>query len=844
MSNDVNVSSNRPAATMAGAEGASIATLPKVSTSALNGRASAATPTGPRLILVKIGQLFQSVKRVFACAPSKALLQSQARDRINDPHNGLLAALTARNGKPETIARALLDTGAALHTYKEAGGNPHQVVDEIRTQLKGDPTLLRQLARGLRGAGAVQAQALLQTKPDLHFATKPLDAMRHEALGRPEAEHLMMEIESAVNDLLIGQIDSTIQSGLQAIQESVKQERSGRPSSDDIAAQFHALFNAAVPAIQFGAVWAGAGIQEAVDKKILHQLHETFVSDKASFPGLLARISREDLTRVWQALQPYTSAAADTAAGGKNAAPGVASPFQPMFITDVKFAYHCERITDSEDALERQMGAYDHNAKSGDAVDPGQFVRDVVAMAKNAEILGSNPRVNTHFQQGAPILKALQESSKPFNSAQVLALTPALRTLKLGREAKTVLGRAQIAILDGQRANFAERLSGALRSLADRTHPDQALRDLRDLSRAFRSLREAANTFGLSSGEDDLLENGIGARSRHDIEQLAAALGDPQRKALVEALRTGARLAGVTNEKALQKEFSDMADMLEQLAKRLGVGDTDDSSSSQPPAPTLSDGWRTALRDVFGLDLPEAGLRQLNAGHFTPAHTQRLAQELADPLTEGEKCLETVDGQEVGWSFAADARRALPLRIVHPHTAVVEPLVDLSDRPTDPKERDKRVAAGFDELVRLCDGNREQAQRLTQHVNQRLMGAFFKSCAEDDSPIRLPDGTCGLLSPAEHLGESVESKAFTFSRSENGRPQVDVDYRISGGMMLLTTEGQSFPLTADSHMEIRFSFELQEDGGIALLGTPTYNRYLQPADDAHEASDANEASLA
>ena len=846
MPNDVSASSNRPVKTMAGAEGASIATLPNVSTSALNGRASAATPTGPRGILAKIGQFFEGVKRVFASAPSKAVLEARqnalslAQDRINDSRNGLLAVLGASNGKPETIARALLDTGAALHAYKEAGGNPREVIDAIRAQLKGYPKLLRQLAIGLRGAGAVQAQALLQTKPDFHLATKPLDSTRHEALGRPEAEHLMMEIGSAVDDLLIGEIDSNIQSGLQAVQESVEQSLKGRPSSDDIAAQFHALFNAAVPAIQFGAVSAGAGIQEAVDEKILRQLHETFNPDYLT--RLLACLSREDLTRVWEGLQPYTSAAAGTAAGGKNAAPGVESPFQPDFIKAVELEY-LDRIKESKHELKLQMRAYDPNAKSGDAVDPGQFVRDVVAMAKNAEILGSNPRVKTHFRRGAPILKTVQDSSKPFNSAQVLALTPALRTLKLGTVAKTVLGPAQVTILEGQRTNFAERLSGALGSLADRTHPDQALRDLRDLSRAYHALLETASTFELASEVDEVAGSVIGARSRQDIDQLKATLSNPQRKLLVEALRTGAQLAGVTDEKALQKELSDMAAMLEQLAKRLGAGDTDESSSSQSaasPQPKLSDGWRTALRDVFGLDLPEEGLRWLNAGQLPPAHTRRLAWELADPLTEDQKRLETVAGQEIGSSFAEDARRALPFQIVDPHTTVVHPLVDHSDWPTDPAEQDQRIAAGFEELVQLCDGNREQAQRLTQQVNPRLMGAFFRSCAGDDSPIRLPDGTGGRLLRDEHsrFGAPVESKAFTFSRNENGRPQVDVDYRLSGGMLLCRPfiEGGDVPPTPDSHMEIRFSFELQEDGGIVLLGTPTYNHYLQPADDADEAS--------
>jgi len=823
---------------MAGAEGASIATLPDVSTSALNGRASAATPTGPRGILAKIGQFFQGVKRVFASAPSKAVLEArqnalaQAWDRISDPGDRLLAALTARNGNPETIARALLDTGAALHVYKEAGGNPREVVDTIRAQLKGNPTLLRQLAIGLRGAGAAQAQALLQTPhPKFDLTTPPLDATLHEALGRPEAEHLMMEIESAVNDLLIGEIDSSIESGVKAVQESVYQ---GKLSN--IAPQFHALFNAAVPAIQFGAVPAGAGIQEAVDEKILRQLHDTV--DPDCLPRVLRYISWEDLIRVRTGLQSDTSAAAGTAAAGETAAPGVQSRFRAEFIGAVELEY-CARIEESENELECDMGDYDPNAKSGDAVDPGQFVRDVVAMAKNAEMLGSNPRVNTHFQQGAPILEALQKSEQPFNSAQVLALTPALRTLKLGTVAKTVLGRAQIAILDGQRANCTERLSGALRSLADRTHPDQALRDLRDVSSAFRSLREAANAFGLSSGEDDVLENVIGGRSGQDqdMEQLVAALGDPQRKALVEALRTGAQLAGVTDEKALQKEFLDMAAMLGELAKRLGVGDTDESSSSQSaasPQPKLSDGWRTALRDVFGLDLPEEGLRRLNAGRFTPAHTQRLAQELA--FTKDEKRVETVAGQEIGWSFAADARHALSLRIVDPHTTVVHPLVDHSDWPTDPGERDQRVATGFLELVHLCGGNRSQAQRLTRYVNPELMNAFFRSCADGDSPIRLPDGTCGQrLLKAERRGAPVESKAFTFSRSENGRPQVDVDYRISGSMEFRSPDGRAVLLAPDSHMEIRFSFELLSYGEIALLGTPTYNCYLQRANDAVEA---------
>ncbi len=158
-------------------------------------------------------------------------------------------------------------------------------------------------------------------------------------------------------------------------------------------------------------------------------------------------------------------------------------------------------------------------------------------------------------------------------------------------------------------------------------------------------------------------------------------------------------------------------------------------------------------------------------------------------------------------------------------------LIDTDDGPKTDEKIAAGVAQGYERLIELCGGNEEQARTLTFFANQLLTAGFFLPGLDEDSPFRLSDGTPGLpISNDEHAtGRQVQCE-ITFSIAENGRPRLDVDYRLNGPVLFAAVDGKNRFLGPDSHLQGHFRGELRENDRLALLGAPSYSYYFQAAD--------------
>lgn len=208
-----------------------------------------------------------------------------------------------------------------------------------------------------------------------------------------------------------------------------------------------------------------------------------------------------------------------------------------------------------------------------------------------------------------------------------------------------------------------------------------------------------------------------------------------------------------------------------------------------------------------------------------------------------QKKLVTVGGHPVGESFYNDAKRNFRYRLGD------GPLMDTQNKPVplalpvpgDDEYEEKLeacvaqgyeheeklktwVAQGYERLIQMCGGNEKEARALTLCAHQGVLAGFFFACPQDtNSPLlHLPDGTPGLHVKNPDTQENVELTELTFSIGQNGRPQIEVNYRLSGGGSFLRLDtGVTSQLSPESYSEAQFRGELGPDGALILLGDPS-----------------------
>ena len=402
--------------------------------------------------------------------------------------------------------------------------------------------------------------------------------------------------------------------------------------------------------------------------------------------------------------------------------------------------------------------------------------------------------------------------------------------------------------------------------------------------------------------QDALVEECLASVSAEDASALAKALRELPNQALIAALRSGADVASEAHERPMSERLASMARVLEQVRARMGVEAPAEmaaptptaaaakakgsapaapkgqasrakaaadparragGSSATPPVPAhhqfaathLSEEARKTFRHTYALTFPPQGSPLLRSGRLAPAQTERMKGILESPLSNEESKQVPVGGYPIGEQFRLDVNRKAWYRVILPPAAgeaggmtplsgvagtdaapAGKLLFDYENWPNDPQEQEGRIAAGYAQLLELCGGDEKRATQLTLYGHQGLAAGFLAALSTGDVPLALPDGTRGIVQPSQ---DSQSLTEITFSIGEHGRPQIDLDYRLSGRMFFsaLPPESPDMPvgpdagqmryLTPQSHVEGHFRAELQEDGTLVLLEPPAYQFDLE-----------------
>jgi len=269
---------------------------------------------------------------------------------------------------------------------------------------------------------------------------------------------------------------------------------------------------------------------------------------------------------------------------------------------------------------------------------------------------------------------------------------------------------------------------------------------------------------------------------------------------------------------------------------------------------------RRALCADHGLLVPAHGPPALQSGRLTAPQMRNMALEFERPLSEVESAMVSVGPYQVGAEFYQDAMRAFPLHLGDPaqtpapdHERVpvsAQTLVrhlrppSRSDAvgprppPVDPHDRVVQkddVQATFARLIELC-GNEELARTVTLYAGQRIMAPFLVACYQADPPILyLADGTPGRALQLPNVRDPLRSGATDHRQVSvymgvNGRPQLEVDYRVEGRSLFTGMDGSQRYLSPDSHMQVHIRAEIDPQGRLLLLEAPSYRLDLR-ADD-------------
>ncbi len=231
----------------------------------LSGRVRAESPRGPRAppLLQRLGAIFKSFLRY--CRPAFAeggRLHAARWESVpsRQEADGSFARSIAQTCKvmksagaaPEDIRAALLDAGHAANRLQRVSGGLQAVLDSLRDALRSmSEQDLTQVAKALRGPQVAQAQEQLRGPDHPH----------------PEAEKLLVQIETAINRELIGRLETPVQKAISAALADI----GDKAPSERIADQFHHAFDSAVPLAKRGALHLNEKCQLEVDRLVMRR---------------------------------------------------------------------------------------------------------------------------------------------------------------------------------------------------------------------------------------------------------------------------------------------------------------------------------------------------------------------------------------------------------------------------------------------------------------------------------------------------------------------------------------------------------------------------------------------
>jgi len=250
-------------------------------------------------------------------------------------------------------------------------------------------------------------------------------------------------------------------------------------------------------------------------------------------------------------------------------------------------------------------------------------------------------------------------------------------------------------------------------------------------------------------------------------------------------------------------------------------------STGPPTGPRLPPDERTALLDKHAPPMPRGASQTAPGGRLTPEQTRIFAALLERAPSAHESELRPLGRYQVNEQFMKDFMRCGFSYLIQggsaAASAVTRPLHEVTSSQSLTM-REQHAEQVFTQLVDLYEGDVAKAQAATLHAHQEILAPLFMVCA-NTALLTLPDGRSGsVLADGEPCDQS---RTITFAKGANGRPRLDVEYQVRGRARFLTHAGTLERLSSDSHLHLKFSAEVAEDGTLALLDAPSCHCHLR-----------------
>ncbi|WP_129781716.1 hypothetical protein [Peristeroidobacter soli] len=779
--------------------------------SGLTNRVSTAPSTPPRAgFLRNIGRaVVNALSRLFAGPQTNVARLSNSEKRqleFQQSLHGLRDALLAPNATKDSIKDALLATEASARMLQKQDGSTGKLIQRTFQELfsKASPEEQGRIATALRSDQVAEAQA--------------------ELCHNDRAIQVLMGAEVALH----GEITRSVQSNVQQqIDAAVNVMKLGGPAAR-ITDHLRLAFAAAVPQVKPGTLPPGYPTDTEVHTAILSSLMK--VPDPQLRSTLLSHLNDQDLCSLHEAAQGLGEA-----------------PIKRELENELQ--ERPQRLATSVRLRAREL---EQRHGAAGAFERKTFLREVSAIARGLTavdqhvsrynaLVSTPPELAQVRQSVLAVLKETITSGKldlnDLMAIEIRELTSAFGALGASEVGNTLLTEAQGKML----RQCCHELEGSLdklgKELMSGKDPAQLLKTLTEAAEKATQLNETRHTLGpvakqLLEGSTvrDVVAQWYSGLPEDGQLKLVAALSGPHFKPLTADLFQAHSAAQDAKETKLATQFLQMAQLLNDIEEGIREELTEPPAETHAAAPA-SEPTRQALGQLYGVTL-SGQQATLKAGHFNPEQTEAVAQRLGQPLTVSDlKCVR-VGTQIVAGNFREDARRRTPNIHLANADGTRTPLVDHTNWPaeddTDYSKRDARIAEGFVRLTEFC--GIDAAQSLVVHLNQQIAAGLGTACSRDGSPLHLEDGTAGSILENTAGGGKVDIDV-TISKGDNGQLALDVTYRAEGRNTLAPVDGgEPIMLSPDSTVQMDFRAQLNSDGTLSLLNTPSYRFSLKRDD--------------
>ena len=770
--------------------------------SGLANRVTTAPSAPPRAgVLQRIGSaIVRGLKSLFSARGSAARGSGPERlqREFQQSLQGVKDALLAPNATTAVIRASLLAADAAAIKLQGTSGATGESIHHSFRQAfeKASPEELARIG------------ALLNSSE--------IENLQSELVHREHALQLIVGAHVALHAEITSRVESNVSKQIDAALGVIK---NGGPEAR-ITEHLQLACSAAAPLVKRNALEAGSTTNSDVRRTVRNELDRLPDETRRT---LLTHLSREDLNNLAQAGE------------------GSKEPIQHAIEAEIQ-----ERPRRLAADLETRAQGLAARYGTDKAIDRSAFLRDLSSIIRRLDVVDqhvcrfdvtSPPELADIQQAVAKTLQQVIASGKldlnALVAVEICELTTAFCVLGAEDTANELLADAQRKMLGQCCDNLERSLQKLGIELISGRDPETVLKRLADATKASMALENTSNTLGsavdklnLPASEGAIIKKWFRSLSIGAKQALANAIIGPQFGPLIKDLDDATQAARAANERTLASQFRQMGDLLLEIQNYI-AGELHISADVAPPAPA-SEPMRKALSKLYGVEV-SGSQTTLNAGRFSAEQTDTVARDLQRPLSANALKPAQLGKHTVTENFLVDARRRVPLIWINDASGVSTPLIDHENWPNDIddpdyRQRDVRIAAGYERLIAFSGGDEEQARALVTHMNQQIVAGLATACMHEDSPMRLENGTAGPLLENTHDGGGGKLEVdVSLAIGENGRPQLDIGYHAEGRNTLApATGGMPITLSRDSMVQMDFRAELNHDGGLTLLNIPSY----------------------